>query len=168
MACCRERRRSSEAYREPHWQRRLWSQTYLYHNASSQLFSLFKPLSHQASWDNSKYHFIRLLSEINTGTSPITADMVRAWPWRLFLGNVKAEQSRLHLPVFSIRCACRVASQVATCCVGDIRENGFDPWVRKIPWRRKLQPTPVFLPGKSHGQKILVGYSPWHHKRDTT
>ena len=37
---------------------------------------------------------------------------------------------------------------------------GFDPWVRKIPWRRKCQPTPVFLPGESHGQRSLVGYSP--------
>ena len=41
---------------------------------------------------------------------------------------------------------------------------GFDPWVRKIPWRRKWQPTPVFLPGKSHGQKSLAGYGPWGHK----
>ena len=41
---------------------------------------------------------------------------------------------------------------------------GFDPWVGKIPWRRKWQSTPVFLPGKSHGQRNLVGYSPWHHK----
>jgi len=36
----------------------------------------------------------------------------------------------------------------------------FDPWVRKIPWRRKWQPTPVFLPGESHEQRSLVGYSP--------
>ena len=43
--------------------------------------------------------------------------------------------------------------------------SGFDPWVRKIPWRRKWQPTPVFLPGKSHGQRSLVGYSPWGCKR---
>ena len=35
---------------------------------------------------------------------------------------------------------------------------GFDPWVRKIPWRRKQQPTPVFFPGKSHGQRSLMGY----------
>ena len=34
----------------------------------------------------------------------------------------------------------------------------FNPWVRKIPWRRKWQPTPVFLPRKFHGQKSLVGY----------
>ena len=37
---------------------------------------------------------------------------------------------------------------------------GFSPWVGKIPWRRKWQPSPVFLPGKSHGQRSLVGYSP--------
>ena len=41
------------------------------------------------------------------------------------------------------------------------KRRGFDPWVGKIPWRRELQPTPVFLPGESHGQRSLVGYSPW-------
>ena len=44
------------------------------------------------------------------------------------------------------------------------RRCGFDPWVRKIPWRRKQQPTPVFLPRKSHEQRSLVGWSPWGHK----
>ena len=44
------------------------------------------------------------------------------------------------------------------------RRPGFDPWVGKIPWRRKWQPTPVFLPGKSHGWRSLEGYSPQHHK----
>ena len=43
-------------------------------------------------------------------------------------------------------------------------ETRFDPWVEKIPWRRKWQPTPVFLPGKSHGQRSLVGYTPWGSK----
>ena len=38
------------------------------------------------------------------------------------------------------------------------------PWVRKIPWRRKWQPTPLFLPGESHEQRSLVGYSPWSRK----
>ena len=42
---------------------------------------------------------------------------------------------------------------------GDMR-CGFDPWVRKIPWRRVGQPTLVFLPGESHGQRRLAGYSP--------
>ena len=40
----------------------------------------------------------------------------------------------------------------------------FDPWVGKIPWRRRGQPTLVFLCGKSHGQRRLVGYSPWSCK----
>ena len=45
-----------------------------------------------------------------------------------------------------------------------LRRFKFDPWVRKIPWKRKWQPTPVFLSGESHGQRSLVGYSPWGHK----
>ena len=44
------------------------------------------------------------------------------------------------------------------------RRCWLDPWVRKIPWRRKWQPTPVFLPGESHEQRNLVGYSPWGRK----
>ena len=44
---------------------------------------------------------------------------------------------------------------------GDVRErHGFDPWVRKIPWRKAWQPTPVFLLGESHGHRILAGYNP--------
>ena len=45
-----------------------------------------------------------------------------------------------------------------------VQETGFDSWVGKIPWRRKWQPVPIFLPGKSHGQRILAGYSPWGWK----
>lgn len=41
------------------------------------------------------------------------------------------------------------------------RRPEFSPWVAKIPWRRELQPTPVFLPGEFHGQRSLAGYSPW-------
>ena len=40
----------------------------------------------------------------------------------------------------------------------------FDPWVEKSPWRREWQPTPLFLPGKSHGQRSLADYSPWGHR----
>ena len=45
------------------------------------------------------------------------------------------------------------------------RRCGFNPWVRKMPRRRKWQPTPVFLPGESPGQRSLVGYSPWGCRR---
>ena len=49
------------------------------------------------------------------------------------------------------------------------RRYGFHPWVRKFPWRRKRQPTPVFLPGEFHGQRSLLGYSPLsHNKLDMT
>ena len=48
-------------------------------------------------------------------------------------------------------------------CRRNCRRRGFHPWVRKIPWRRKWQPTPVFLPVKSR-QWSLVGYSPWSRK----
>ena len=45
---------------------------------------------------------------------------------------------------------------------GDVRHQ-FDPWIGKIPRRRKWQPTSVFLPGESHGQRGLVGCSSWDH-----
>ena len=49
------------------------------------------------------------------------------------------------------------------------RRPRVQSWVRKIPGRRKWQPTPVFLPGESHGQRSLSGYSPWAPKElDTT
>ena len=53
------------------------------------------------------------------------------------------------------------AMQETACNSGD---SGFSSWVRKIPWRRKRQPTPVLLPGESYGQRSLAGYSPWGQK----
>ena len=49
-----------------------------------------------------------------------------------------------------------------------IQETWVRSWVGKIPWRRKWQSTPVLLPGRSHGQRNLEGYSPWGHKELTT
>ena len=48
------------------------------------------------------------------------------------------------------------------------RRRRFGPWVGKIPWERKWQPTPVFLPGESHGLRRLAGDSPWGHKESGT
>ena len=45
---------------------------------------------------------------------------------------------------------------------------GLIPGLGKFPWRRKWQPTPVFLPGESHGQRRLMGCSPWDHKESNT
>ena len=46
----------------------------------------------------------------------------------------------------------------------EVQRRWFESWIRKIPWRRKWHPAPVFLPGKFHGQRNLVGYSAWGHK----
>ena len=62
-------------------------------------------------------------------------------------------------------------STLATLMVKNPPANAGDPdtWVTKIPWSRKWQPTPVIMPGKAHGQRSLVGYSPWCRKdSDTT
>ena len=53
----------------------------------------------------------------------------------------------------------------SACKAGD---PGSNPWIGTILWRRKWQPTPVFLPGESHGQRSLVGDSPWGHKESDT
>ena len=66
-------------------------------------------------------------------------------------------------PIFSFlfytKCVIVKLSDKESAC--QWRRWGFNPWVRKIPWRRKWQPSPVFLPGKSHGQRSLAGYNPW-------
>ena len=67
-------------------------------------------------------------------------------------------------------CVCRLPSWLSgkesACHAG---RPGFDFWVGNIPWRREWQPTPVFLTGKSHGQRSLAGHSPWNPKElDTT
>ena len=51
---------------------------------------------------------------------------------------------------------------------GDTKDAGSIPWVRKIPWRRKWQPTALYLPGKFHGQRSLAGYSPLGHTHACT
>ena len=49
-----------------------------------------------------------------------------------------------------------------------LKRRRFNPWVKKMPWRRAWPTTPVFLPGKSHGQRSLAGYSPWGRKESDT
>ena len=52
----------------------------------------------------------------------------------------------------------------STCQSRSPWRHGLGPWMGKIPWRRKWQPTPLFWPGKSHGQRSLAGYSSCHRK----
>ena len=46
----------------------------------------------------------------------------------------------------------------------EMQETRFDPWVRKIPWRREWLSIPVFLPGQLHGQRKLASYSSWFRR----
>ena len=68
-----------------------------------------------------------------------------------------------HIPAYGV---CIRASLVAQLLMNPpaMQRPEFDPSVRKIPWRRERQPTPVFLSGESHGQRSLAGYSPWARK----
>ena len=62
-----------------------------------------------------------------------------------------------------------LSSKESTCQFKRLQRHRFYPWVRKISWRKAWQPTPVFLPGESHGQRTLAEYSPWGCKElDTT
>ena len=61
------------------------------------------------------------------------------------------------------------SSKEPSCQCRRHKRHGFDPWVGKISWWRECLPSPVFLPGECHGQRSLVGYSPWGQKQlDTT
>ena len=68
-----------------------------------------------------------------------------------------------------VLCAQRGTGGQESACQCRKHNETRDPWVGKSPWRRAWQPTPVFLPGESHGQRSLEGYSPRGHKElDTT
>ena len=87
------------------------------------------------------------------------------WSKRIKTTNVRKdveERGLLHtigegLPTWS-------SGKESTCQCRRCKRLGFYLWVRKIPWRREGQPTPGFLPGKSHGQRNLTGYSSGGHK----
>ena len=75
-------------------------------------------------------------------SSPPGPSSIMLWQWTLsFPGGSVGKESAWNAGDY-LRC----------------RRPGFDPWVRNIPWRRKWQPTPEFLPGRSHVQRSLVGY----------
>ena len=61
-----------------------------------------------------------------------------------------------------------ISGKESVCQCRRHKRHGFNPWVGKIPWRRKWQPAPVFLPGKYQGRGSLVSYSPWGHKESDT
>ena len=94
-------------------------------------------------------------------TSRIYRDIYKR---RGFFG-ASGKTSRIYRDIYKRRGFFGASGKEPVC---QCRRCGFDPWVRKIPWRRKFQPTPVFLLGESYGQRSLAGYSPWDRKESDT
>ena len=76
-----------------------------------------------------------------------------SWQWR----GIGASSARWGIANHSVA---RGGGKGSTCQCGRCKKCRFEPWVRKIPWSRKWQPTPAFLPGKSHGQRSQAGSRP--------
>ena len=87
--------------------------------------------------------------------------VTKSWTW---LGNWRTTEAKFKAFIMihkTLGFPGGVSGKEPTCQCRRHKRCGFDPWVRKIPWRRAWQSTPAFLPGKSHAQRSLVGYSPW-------
>ena len=94
-------------------------------------------------------------------TDPIPAGYHRAPDWAPYAAQ------QLFRYIISLRLRAFPGStrgKETACQCRRHKRRGFDLWVRKIPWKRTWQSTSVFLPGESHEQRSLVGYSPWGHK----
>ena len=65
-------------------------------------------------------------------------------------------------PILSALCFSHYSQMVKGCL--ECGRHGFNPWVRKIPWRKEWQPTPVFLPREFHEQRSLASCNPWDRK----
>ena len=115
------------------------------------------------------YFYEYLFSNIVLSFFKITIYLNQCWQiledFPVFEINILREgESYLSTAMSKVR-----ASQVALLVKNSPAKAGperheFDPWVGKIPWGRAWQPTPIFLPGKFHGQRIVADYSPWGHK----
>ena len=91
------------------------------------------------------------------------------WSYSVYIKSgerLSTRQTSLTLRIVMLRRASQLA-QWSSANARDTGHVGSDPWVRRIPWRRKWQSTPVFLPGKSHGQSSLMGHR-GSQKSDTT
>ena len=109
----------------------------------------------------------RALSSVHIlGTSPLCSLVRISTTYLWTLSFSYATCTFLSLLIFSLPTlplgTSLVAQRLKHCL--ECRRPGFDPWLGKIPWRRKWQPTPVLLPGESHGGRSLVGYSLWGRK----
>ena len=96
----------------------------------------------------------------------VSSDFILEWHWRnnLTLLAVSLSWNMEHDSKYTIRAS--LVAQWSRICLPS-RRCRFNPWVRKIPWRRDQQPTPLCLSGEIHGQRSLAGYSSWGLKSQT-
>ena len=123
-----------------------------------------------ASWEwipcSNLYNILRF-TELSHSLSPQTFTRTRHDQFLLCPFNRKGywhwERLKLNhrLPIWHI-------DKEPTCQWRRCKRHRFSPWLGEISWGGEWQPTPVFLPGKSHGQRSLVGYCPWGHKESDT
>ena len=97
---------------------------------------------------------VPLTAWIGPGSTHLVAPS--GWPWANYIPNL------------FIGFPGGTSGKEPACQCRRLKRHGFNPRIRKIPWRRPWQPTPVFLPGEFHGQRNLAGYSPWGHKESDT
>ena len=119
----------------------------------------------------------KITLEIYRLTKNVQCDSVRCWASQVsqwyriclqcrrplfnsWVGKILWRRVRLPTPVFLGFPGGSDGKRICLQC----GRPGSDPWVGEIPWRREPLPTPVFLPRECHGQRTLVGYSPWGHK----
>ena len=110
----------------------------------------------------------------------VTGSSILSWriPWTEESGRLQSmglqrvrhdwvTKQQLFFPIIINYTTASLGAQQSRICLQrrSCRRLGFNSWVRKIPWRRKWEPIPVFFPGKSHGQRSLAGYHPQGHKR---
>ena len=86
-----------------------------------------------------------------------TVSCVTRWQAGVQIGDLESDNHLLGFPGGA-------SDKEPACQCRRCKRQGFNPWVRKIPWRRARQPIPVFLPGESHELRSLAGYSPWNCK----
>ena len=121
-------------------------------------------------WNSTEANIFHIWVEVIQIKTMIDA----AWTkWILLNGKVKrtwnlyphVDPFCLNMPQYPYGLPRWFSGKESTCQCRRCMRHKFDPWVGKIPWRRKWQPAPVFLSGESHGQRNLAGYSPWSLKR---
>ena len=102
-----------------------------------------------------------LPSRVHSQASPPLPHPHTALSLRVYLGLIRALVIEIRaILMISSRASWWLSGKESTCRSSRCRRRGFDPWVGKVPWRRKWQPTPVFLPGEFHGQRSLADHSP--------